>query len=154
VIPSGRARRQARAAIGFVALALLAASAAAGCARGDAAPRGKVVEVHERDFVMTAKVTAVRTGLVTFRVGNSGPSTHEFLVDRTSENADALPLRANDITVNEQSKLLHPVGSLGEIRLGATRELTLRLDPGHYVLFCNLEGHYRGGMFVSFEVIR
>jgi uncharacterized cupredoxin-like copper-binding protein len=26
------------------------------------------------------------------------------------------------------------------------------LAPGHYVLFCNLEGHYLGGMNVSLEV--
>ena len=135
-------------------MVLLAAASTSGCSRGDAAPRGKVVDVHERDFAITAKVTTVHAGLVTFRVANSGPSTHEFLVDRTSAAADALPLRADDITVDEDSKLLHPVGSLGEIRLGATRELTLRLDPGRYVLFCNLEGHYRGGMFVPVEVIR
>jgi uncharacterized cupredoxin-like copper-binding protein len=146
--------RQPRAGIRLVTIVLLAAAVAAGCSRGDAAPRGKVVDVHEHDFVMTAKVTTVHAGLVTFRVRNSGPSTHEFLVDRTAVAADALPLRANAISVDEDSKLLHPVGSLGQIRLGATRELTLRLEPGRYVLFCNLEGHYRGGMFVTVEVTR
>ena len=36
------------------------------------------------------------------------------------------------------------------MRLGATRDLTLQaLTPGHYVLFCNLYGHYRGGMYVD-----
>ena len=146
--------RQLRAALGLVAMVLLAAAGAAGCTRGDAAPRGKVVDVREHDFALTAKVTTVHAGLVTFRVHNSGPSTHEFLVDRTAVAADALPLRANAITVDEGSKLLHPVGSLSQVRLGSTRELTLRLEPGSYVLFCNHEGHYRGGMFVSVEVIR
>ena len=146
--------RQPRAAVRVAATVLLAGALAAGCSRGDAAPRGKVVDVYERDFALSAEVTTVHSGLVTFRVHNSGPSTHEFLVDRTAIAADALPLRANSITVEEDSKLLHPVGSLSHVRLGATRELTLSLEPGSYVLFCNLEGHYRGGMFVTIRVIR
>ena len=30
--------------------------------------------------------------------------------------------------------------------------LTVDLEPGHYVLFCNLPGHYRLGMRSDFEV--
>ena len=106
------------------------------------------------DFKLSTKTTKVPAGYVTFRIRNTGPSTHEFVVDRTDVAADALPLRANDITVDEDSKQLHAAGELAEIRLDTTRDLTLDLKPGHYVLFCNLEGHYRGGMYAALEVTR
>ena len=148
----GRKSARGRAVLGAVAVALVSALTAAGCSRGDAAPRGFVVNVQERDFKLTASTEKVRAGLVTFRVHNSGPSTHEFLVDRTDVPADALPLRANGISVNEEAKQLRDVGEMSGVRLGQTRELTLTLKPGRYALFCNLEGHYRGGMYVSVEV--
>lgn len=136
-----------------VVAALLVAAAAA-CSRGDAAPRGTLVGVHVSDFKLSTKTSSVPAGYVTFRIRNTGPSTHKFVVDRTDLVADALPLRANGITVNEDSKQLHAAGELGEIRLDSTRDLTLDLKPGHYVLFCNLEGHYRGGMYATLEVTR
>jgi uncharacterized cupredoxin-like copper-binding protein len=108
--------------------------------------------VYEHDFKLTTFVERVPAGLVTFRVHNSGPSTHEFLVDRSDVPADALPLQPSQLSVNEESPLLDNLGELREVRLGSTRELTLRLQPGQYVVFCNLEGHYRGGMYAALEV--
>jgi uncharacterized cupredoxin-like copper-binding protein len=125
---------------------------AAACSRGDAAPKGAPVNVREHDFAMTTSTQTVHAGYVTFHVTNTGPSTHEFLVDRTDVAADALPLQKNDITANEDSPRLHEVGSLSEVRLGATRDLTLKLPAGNYVMFCNLSGHYRGGMYAALKV--
>jgi uncharacterized cupredoxin-like copper-binding protein len=132
-----------------VALFLIACAA---CSRGDATPQGTLVRVQVSDFKLVTKIEKVPSGYVTFRVHNIGPSTHEFVVDRTDIAADDLPLRPNNFTVNEDSKHLDGVGELGEIRLEATRDLTLDLKPGHYVMYCNLEGHYRGGMYASIEV--
>jgi len=125
---------------------------ATACTRGDAAPRGKLVSVRESDFKLTTDTVLVHAGLVTFRVHNSGPSTHEFNVDRTDLAADALPLQANGLSVNEDSKRMHRVGDMDGLRLGTTHDLTLRLTPGHYVVYCNLEGHYLGGMYALLEV--
>ena len=36
--------------------------------------------------------------------------------------------------------------------LHRTEDLTLDLKPGRYVLWCNLEGHYLGGMHETFDV--
>jgi hypothetical protein len=148
----GREQRRRHAAFGLALVAMLVGAVATGCSRGDAAPRGRVVNVYERDFKLTTLVERVPAGLVTFRVHNSGPSTHEFLVDRSDVSADALPLRPSQLSVNEESPQLDNLGELREVRLGSTRELTLRLQPGHYVVFCNLEGHYRGGMYAALEV--
>ena len=131
---------------------MLLVGVAAACSRGDATPRGALVDVHEHDFAMTTDVAVVRAGYVTFRIHNTGPSTHEFIVARSDLAADALPLRKDDITVNEGSPQIHEVGSLNEVRLGATRDLTLKLAAGMYTLFCNFPGHYRGGVNATLTV--
>jgi uncharacterized cupredoxin-like copper-binding protein len=131
---------------------MLLVGIAAACSRGDAAPKGAPVNVREHDFGLTTDTPLVRAGYVTFHVRSTGPSTHEFVVARTDLPVDALPLQKNDITVDEDSSRIHEVGSLGEVRLGATRDLTLKLPAGHYVMFCNLPGHYRGGMYALLTV--
>ena len=131
---------------------MLLVGIAAACSRGDAAPKGAPVNVKEHDFVLATDAPLVHAGYVTFHVHNNGPSTHEFIVARTDVAADALPIQKNDISVNEDSPRIHEVGSLSEIRLNATRTLTLKLPAGHYVLFCNLSGHYRGGMYTLLTV--
>jgi uncharacterized cupredoxin-like copper-binding protein len=141
-----------RGQFGRVLIAMLLIGIAAACSRGDAAPRGAPVNVHEHDFALTTDAPLVHAGYVTFHVHNTGPSTHEFIVARTDVAADALPLHKDDITVDEDSPQIHEVGSLGGVRLDATRNLTLKLDPGHYVLFCNFAGHYRGGMYALLTV--
>jgi uncharacterized cupredoxin-like copper-binding protein len=148
----GRGQRHRRASTGLRALATLLLAVAAGCSRGDATPKGTLVPVRLRDFKLTTKVEKVPAGFVTFRVHNVGPSTHEFVVARTDVAADALPLRGSSLAVNEDSKKLRAVGELGEVRLDATRDLTLNLKAGRYALYCNLEGHYRGGMYAMVEV--
>jgi uncharacterized cupredoxin-like copper-binding protein len=94
----------------------------------------------------------VPAGTVTFHIENHGPSTHELNVDATSLASGHLPLGANGLQVNEDANVLHNVGSLGDIRVFTTQDLSLHLQPGHYVLFCNLEGHYLGGMHVALTV--
>jgi uncharacterized cupredoxin-like copper-binding protein len=150
----GRAPENRRVAtIGLRAVAaLLVVVAAAACSRGDATPRGALVPVLLSDYKLTTPRATAPAGYVTFRVENEGPSTHEFIVTRSKVSADALPLSKDGLTVDEDSKALHAAGELGEIRLGDTRDLTLKLAPGRYALFCNLEGHYRGGMYALIEV--
>jgi uncharacterized cupredoxin-like copper-binding protein len=36
--------------------------------------------------------------------------------------------------------------------IGDRRTLALRLAAGNYVLYCNMEGHYLGGMHAAFTV--
>jgi uncharacterized cupredoxin-like copper-binding protein len=94
----------------------------------------------------------IAAGFVDFVVHSKGPSTHEFNVVQTDLPPDQLPLRPDGLTVDEDSSLLHFVGGIGELDIGQTETLALRLPPGRYVLFCNLEGHYLGGMHALLEV--
>ena len=58
-------------------------------------------------------------------------------------------------TDKHPSQLLHgaraseagSVGEIGEFKPGLTKRVTLSLKPGHYVLLCNIPGHFKAGMF-------
>ena len=134
----------------MLAVAFVGLAAAPAAAQNGGSSSTVVVNLH--DFKYHDSPSNVPAGTITFKVVNAGPSTHEFNVDRTDVPDGSLPLRADGLTVDEESPLLHRIGSLDSISYQGTRSLTLRLRPGHYVLYCNLEGHYLGGMHVSLTV--
>jgi uncharacterized cupredoxin-like copper-binding protein len=115
------------------------------------APRA-TVSVTIKDFKVKAGRSTAQAGTIVLRIQNAGPSTHEFNVDRTDHDAAALPLKSDGLTVDEDAAGLHRIGSIEEINLGETANLRVKLPPGHYVFYCNLEGHYLGGMHWSLNV--
>jgi uncharacterized cupredoxin-like copper-binding protein len=76
-------------------------------------------------------------------VRNRGPDLHELLVVR--RGSAPLPLRQDGITVDEDAVKQATVGGLEAAETGV-RQLRVRLAPGRYELFCNMAGHYLGGM--------
>jgi len=136
----------------LIALCVLAAVLAApsALAAGTGAPARIDVTMH--DFKIKLSRRSVPAGPVDIHVHNRGPSTHEINVDRTNLDGDSLPIKADGLTVNEDSKSLLRIDSIEQLNLGETGDLQLDLRPGHYVLYCNLEGHYLGGMHASFDV--
>jgi uncharacterized cupredoxin-like copper-binding protein len=116
-------------------------------------PRGShVVRVDERDFNITAAQTTLPAGNVLFVDTNHGPVAHELVMWQTSAPAADLPL-GKDGRVNEDSAALNKVLDSGSsLQPTETRILSVSLDPGHYVLVCNLPGHYRAGMHVDITV--
>jgi len=132
------------------ALLVLAPTApSARAASDDARP----VDVRMRDFGIKAGRATVVAGEVVLHVHNAGPSTHEINVDRTGDAASDLPLKDDGLTVNEDDRSLQRIDSIEQLDLAATDDLSVRLKPGHYVLYCNLEGHYLGGMRVALTVV-
>jgi uncharacterized cupredoxin-like copper-binding protein len=123
-----------------------------GCASHSTSAPGTRVVVVERDFRLTASVQSVPAGPVTFHVVNQGPSTHEFVLDETFYAAGDLPLERNGLQVNEKATTLRSADEMSVIRVGSVRDLTVQMRPGHYVIFCNFEGHYQGGMRIGFDV--
>ena len=136
----------------LAALALVAAVCVAPSALAAGSTPTNRIDVSMRDFKLKVSRSAVPAGKVVIRVHNRGPSTHEINVDRTDLPSGALPLKADGLTVAEDTPALHRVDSIEQLDLGDSGDLSLRLEPGHYVLYCNLEGHYLGGMHVSFDV--
>ncbi len=137
-IPTRRSTRS-RVVLGLLAFV------AAGCGGSQHAASGarQIVPVSERDFSISAP-TFVTAGDVELRVANEGPDAHELLVVRAGRGH--LPIRTDGLTVNEELLARRTVGALEPSQPGGLRSLRVHLTPGRYVLFCNMSGHYFGGM--------
>jgi hypothetical protein len=135
----------------LLALASLALLASAGCGSGGhkAGAHVAVLRVSERDFRISSP-KHVRPGDLLLSVRNRGPDAHELIVVR--EQSSGLPLRRDGSTVSEER--LEPVilGVLEAGQPGSVRKLRLHLAPGRYQLFCNMSGHYLGGMHTKLVV--
>jgi hypothetical protein len=135
--------------ISWVPLRLLAlaamASLWAGCGggQGESAASGPTLLVTERDFKISAPRT-IEAGNVTFRVRNLGPVAHELLVARVGR--EGLQFRGDGLTIDEESLHRREIGALEPGPTGQVRSMTLELTRGRYILFCNMSGHFLGGM--------
>ena len=136
-----------------VAMLVVYAVALVGC---DGAPsstaKATTIDVTMHDFGIRVSRRTVPAGTIVLHATNRGPSTHELNVDRSRYTAAKIPLQTDGITANESAKGLHRVDSIEQLNLHHTGDLTVQLRPGRYVLWCNLEGHYLGGMYETFDV--
>jgi uncharacterized cupredoxin-like copper-binding protein len=111
--------------------------------------QGSVVHVTEKDFHISMQPAVAKAGVVSLVDHNKGPDTHELIIVRADGQ---LPLRSDDITVNEEGLKPRTVGQLPGLAPGATSTLRLHLRPGRYEVFCNMLGHYLGGMHAELIV--
>jgi uncharacterized cupredoxin-like copper-binding protein len=135
-----------------LALASLVVPFAAGRRREQPSRSGTAVGVFLDDFHVHRATATASPGMVRFQLINNGPSTHEFIVVRTDRASAQLPLQRDGLTVDEEGPGVEHVDEVEGLDIGDRRTLTLDLAPGHYVLFCNMEGHYLGGMHAAFTV--
>jgi uncharacterized cupredoxin-like copper-binding protein len=135
-MPPGVARTRLLA----VALALLA-GVVWWTSQGGSNARAVSVEMHDFGIRAPKRIAA---GEVVLHVSNAGPDTHELLLARA--NGRKLPLRSDNLTVDETTLEPRTVGALEDVHPDTSRTWKLQLPPGRYVLFCNMSGHYLGGM--------
>jgi uncharacterized cupredoxin-like copper-binding protein len=134
---------------GFVVLALAAVACSSSSQRGSAPPAGSQVDVKVRDFRIKAPAR-IAAGSVTLRVSNLGPDTHELMLVR--DDGRDLPLRPDDLTLDEDAMKPRTVSTLEDDHPGSHRVWKLHLSPGRYELVCNMSGHYLGGMHTRLVV--
>lgn len=142
--------RTLAAAVGALALV------ATGC--GDGAGGGGTIDVTLQEFAVIPEEPSVEKGEVTFKVSNKGPDdVHEFVVFKTDLSPIDLPTNP-DGSVNEEGEGIELIDEIENIPVGETQSVTVGLDPGSYVLICNIytksekESHYQEGMRTSFTV--
>ena len=121
-----------------------------GCA-APAAAAAKAVNATVTEFKIAADAAKVAAGDVTFTITNKGATTHEFVIVKTDLAPTALP-KGGDGGVAEGGPLT-AVDEVEDIEPGKTKTLTVKVEPGKYAYFCNLAGHYVGGMSGGFEVV-
>jgi uncharacterized cupredoxin-like copper-binding protein len=92
-------------------------------------------------------------GIVTFKVTNSSKDTiHEMIVVYLPDATKALPYLDAENRVDEDKS--GDKGEVSELDPGKSGALTVALQPGSYLLICNVPGHYGAGMWAEFEVTK
>jgi uncharacterized cupredoxin-like copper-binding protein len=147
-----RARRRWVWALALVLAALALAVPFTVARRQEPTPRGTPVNVLLEDFKVERDMAVVPAGTVRFRIRNQGPTSHEFIVVRTDRAPDKLPLQRDGLTVNEDAQGINLLDEADGLDIDDRRTLVLDLAAGHYVMYCNLEGHYLGGMYAALTV--
>ncbi len=153
-------RRVAIVALALSALTVLVAAACSdnggmmnggGGMMGAAAPAGSIT-VQLRDWSVRPSQSSTRAGAVTFHAvhpmmdmmsSNQGGKTHALTVARKNDDGS-----------------YEVLGSVWDIGLGQSKDLTLDLSPGNYELQCNVVeelgtktvSHYTQGMHAPFTV--
>lgn len=110
------------------------------------------INVVISDRAMTADATTVAAGKVTFTIANQGHDLHELIVLRTDMAAGSLKLQAADPLRVDEDASGTVLGEVEDLLPGKSGTLTVTLAPGRYVLFCNITGHYKAGVFTAIEV--
>jgi hypothetical protein len=149
-------------------LFLSALVVSAGACTTGASPSATVtrttVDVTLQDFGLTT-TSAVLAGEVTFHITNVGSPlstvedghTHQFIVLKTDLAGDSLPTAPNG-SVDEEDERVDVIGKVDQVRVGESKDLTVLLDAGAYILVCNLVAdgvvHYAEEKGIPFQVIR
>jgi uncharacterized cupredoxin-like copper-binding protein len=123
------------------------------------ATSGAAVDVILSEWLLEPDPVSVSAGKVTFTANNEGEKVHEFVIFKTDLAPDALPTTA-DGKVDEEGAGLEAVDEIEDIAAGTSADLTVDLQPGKYVLICNVvaevegktELHYKEGMHAAFTV--
>ncbi len=107
-------------------------------------PPAVVVNVTLKEWTITADKAAVPAGPVQFVVANHGTVVHEMVVVKTDTPASALPVVNGTV---DEAAAGQVIGEVEEFSPGsATHSGAFDLQPGSYVLLCNVTGHYGHGM--------
>ena len=109
-----------------------------------------LIGLTEADWVVSASPDSVPAGDITFVVTDEGTIPHNLRVIRTDLSPDALPLDDAGFAVDEDQ--VNVVAETGDLISGESEEVTETLEPGSYVLICNVPAHYGAGMFTAFTV--
>lgn len=160
-----------RGAIVWLAGVAVIATAAVACGDdeeegggGGAAGGGTTVNVTLGEWLIEPDPASAPAGSITFTASNEGTIEHELVIIKTDLAPDALPTN-DDGTVNEDAEGIEVIDEIEEFPAGETESLTVDLEPGKYVLICNIgpsseeeaghmehEAHYKEGMHAAFTV--
>jgi uncharacterized cupredoxin-like copper-binding protein len=153
--------------LAFILAVVLATAAVTGptvlaqeAEEGAAPATATEVNVTLQEWAVIPDSLTMPAGSITFNATNNGPmDPHELVIVKTDIPAAELPTR-EDGAFDEEAEGVEVMGEIEEFDVGLTQSITLDLEPGKYVLLCNLveeedgemEAHYQMGMWVEVEV--
>jgi uncharacterized cupredoxin-like copper-binding protein len=121
-------------------------------------PGATTVDVTLKEWSIAADQPTVAAGDVYFLATNAGGEAHEMVVIKTDLASGALPETDGMVPEGE----VDLIGEIEPFSPGSKASTVLELEPGNYVLICNIvneEGHeheqpshYLQGMHTAFTV--
>ena len=109
---------------------------------------GTNIETRLADDSITLSSAEVPAGKVTFDITNTAGQAHEVEVFSGAIPGQRPPV-VNHVA---DTKGLSVVGEKEDILGGTNVKLTLDLEPGTYLVICNLPDHYQRGMVAELTV--
>lgn len=113
------------------------------------------VHISETEYAITglegAAIESAHAGNVTFEVHNDGTIQHSFYVIKSDLDEANLPL--DGTKVDENGTGVDVVDEIETIDAGEADTLSVDLEPGIYVLICNIADHYTQGMHATLDVM-
>jgi uncharacterized cupredoxin-like copper-binding protein len=109
------------------------------------------------EWSVVASAPSAPAGQIYFLVENAGPEdAHEFVVIKSDLDPGALPVEEGAVPEGD----VDLIDEIEPFAVGSTGSITLDLEPGKYVLICNIaevedgaiESHYQEGMRAAFTV--
>jgi uncharacterized cupredoxin-like copper-binding protein len=122
-------------------------------------------EVHVtivlKDFFVHPNTNQAKVGWLTLEAVNEGMSMHELVILKTDLNPAELPRKeakdhqelVQEYLVNEDDARVETIDEIEEFPVGTSQVKNVFFEPGHYVLFCNIPGHYDKGMYTSLHIV-
>ncbi|MQC17788.1 MAG: hypothetical protein DWG80_01785 [Chloroflexi bacterium] len=142
-----------------LALSVILAGALVGCVGTDDDPSeggsdatpdpDRTVQVTlgtPHEFAIGLSPETISAGSVNFEVTNGGSLPHQFVIVPHEGDPSSLPIAQ----VNVDTDQVQVLADSGPLDPAATFSATVDLEPGGYVIFSNIGGHYSAGMFVAF----
>ena len=106
------------------------------------------VIVDLKEYAITLSVASVKAGIVKFGIRNNGTMVHDFDLIKTALALDKLPIDGAAAKAKEDGLVKQMINIAGQ------RSTTISADlaAGHYVIICNVAGHYQLGMRAELKV--
>jgi hypothetical protein len=123
-------------------------------------PQAGAVTVNLTEWTVAPEPDAIAAGSVTFNAKNIGGEEHDLMIIKTDLAPEALPTKDDGSADDEGEgiEVLHHIHNVAA--LGGEDSATVDLEPGAYVLICNVVqetasgtvSHYASGMHAAFTV--
>ena len=109
---------------------------------------GEGIEVGLNEWKVIVEAPSVGAGSTKLEGENEGKVEHELVVLKTDTKAADLEVDGAVAKVEGEE-----LGEATGIAPGEKGEVTVELESGqHYILLCNLPGHYQQGMYTDLDV--
>lgn len=135
-------------ALALCALALVVTSCGSSAPQALPSDVQVTVDLKDSPYSVVVSPATFKAGTITFGIRNTGAMPHQFDLIKTDLAADKLPIDAATAKAKEDGL----VKQVLNIQPGKVATVSAELQPGHYVIICNVAGHYQLGMRADFTV--